>query len=84
MPKKNKVPQMFSRRELWALINRAESIAAIPGLNHHWKSAYTALAEAADRVDAMMGRSSVDPEPGSIHMRICDAIDNMKRGTKKK
>ena len=58
----------FSREELWDIRGRAASEAE-GAESEYWQRAYEALADAADRVDALIARSmdtagrSVDCEP---------------------
>ena len=47
----------IKREELWAIEQRALSLAKMP-LNPHWKRAYEDLAYAANVLDAHMGRST--------------------------
>ena len=47
----------FERKELWEIRSRAEKQAEIV-VNPHWKRAYRWLADAADRLDAMIARTT--------------------------
>ena len=47
----------FERKELWEIRSRAEKQAEIVA-NPHWKRAYHWLADAADRLDAMIARTT--------------------------
>ena len=49
---------MFGRSELQELRRRAEEMEACV-LNPHWKRAYLNLADALDRVDAMIARTEI-------------------------
>lgn len=62
---------MFSRDELIELRKRAEDMAQIEGLNPHWMRAYLQLADAADRLDAMIARTQEkenEGEPTSLEV----------------
>lgn len=47
------------RAEIQALRDAAQTLAATPGLNQDWESAYRGVAFALDRLDAMIARTSV-------------------------
>jgi hypothetical protein len=51
------VAKPFERDELIGLCNRAEELAHKPGTDKMWVRAYQALADAADRLDAMLERA---------------------------
>ena len=48
---------MFERHELIELREKAQHYAAIKNLNPDWQRAYLGLADAADRIDAMIART---------------------------
>ena len=57
----------FTREELIGLRERCEDLAMVEGLNPRWARAYLAVADAADRLDAMIQRTAVgDQGPGDI------------------
>ena len=53
---------MIQRYELQRLRERALEEANCPGINLQWKRAYEAFADAADRLDAMVARCTVEGE----------------------
>lgn len=64
-PNDSQLPTNFTRDELHALGSKA--LAQIhPDMNHSWARAFQRLADAADILDAFMGRSSVCPSCGPV------------------
>ncbi len=56
---------LFTRSEMVELRDKAsEEASRVP--NPHWKWAYQALAEAADRLDAVMGRCAISMSAGKV------------------
>lgn len=53
---------MIRRFELQRLRERALEEANCPGINLQWKRAYEAFADAADRLDAMVARCTVEEQ----------------------
>jgi hypothetical protein len=53
------VTEQFQRDELIALRERARQLANVPGTMRNWQEAYLAIANAADRLDAMIARTIV-------------------------
>lgn len=53
----------FTREELCNLGLRANHMANVEGINPVWRRAYLQLADAADRLDAMVARCTVDEAP---------------------
>lgn len=49
----------FTREFLWELRDKARDFSELSGLNTHWKRAYEAIMDAADRLDAMIARSTI-------------------------
>lgn len=47
----------WSRREMQDLRERAKNMAGVVGTNPDWSRAYLSLADAADRLDAMIART---------------------------
>jgi len=47
----------WSRREMQDLRERAKNTASVEGTNPDWVRAYLGLADAADRLDAMIART---------------------------
>ena len=54
----------MNRDELIILRERAEEMAKVEGLNPRWARAYLDLADAADRLDAMIKRTEVGGDVG--------------------
>ncbi len=54
---------MIHRFELQSLRERALKEANVHGINLQWKRAYEAFADAADRLDAMNARCTLDERP---------------------
>jgi hypothetical protein len=51
---------LFTRKELVELRNRAHQESLVYGLNPSWATAYAMIATAADYLDAMIARSTVE------------------------
>jgi hypothetical protein len=47
---------VFDRKELISIREKAGELAAVNGTNETWVRAYQTLADAADRLDAMLAR----------------------------
>ena len=55
---------MFTQEELRTLRNRAEKESKTEGQNPLWTRAYQQLADAIDRLEAMMARTTVEVTDG--------------------
>ena len=59
---------MFTREELWEIRDRADEAAHTPGQTDLWKRALLALADAADRLDAMIVRPEITHMPTRVNL----------------
>ena len=70
----------FSRSEYIAIRRRAELLAAVPGLNHHWQRALIDLSDSANRLDAFIARSTVVRTTPTVEDEGKDALIDFLRG----
>lgn len=76
-------PKHFTRKELIELRDRANALAMSSGVNPTWVRAYVQLSLAADYLDAMLARSTVDQARGICLTETQDAPDANDSGKDK-